>query len=603
MPPLKGSTFVPDMSLRLPAQQPGSGAGASPLSELGPQYITTASEPRLAAHNRSRFQGFNSSTDRRRTTGRQPTYVPSLAMAVPPPRMRSIAPLAPQMPRRQSCDRCHEQKVRCFTDPKDTMYTPRSSVDSEASLGGQQASSFPCVRCKKAGAMCIYSPQLRSGRPRLPRDPSTVPPRKRARRTSRSSCASSRSPTLPLSPSPPLTGMPFPSSNMPLGNLEHPSQHARDYVGSQMTPLLSPATIATHGDHRNTHPLEQQPHPIPDQWLLSPYGTEGVGFSSSMGQLSPYSQTTSAPTIPYFAPTAPTVAASTTENLLAEFPSWMYSDPVESYPEELSEINLRIHRAARALPPLANSLPSLSSPSINEVFDSACSLITLVGRYASTRSSPIQKPAEGPPTGIHPHSATERSISGNFGQTPKALSPAVHSAMDTSICLVAFACYQGLLGVFEDICASFLHYSEELQHPPSPRTPSAATFASSSTTQVVVMVNLISHLLNQLDRAINSLAGSSAPPQPMRVDQAGLPMTALSPTSSWSGKSETGEDAPNAHFGDYELSNSHFNQHGGRPEHRQKATATIFDQMEQRQHTVRTQIKTIKRMIRQSNVI
>ncbi|KAF2281158.1 uncharacterized protein EI97DRAFT_429219 [Westerdykella ornata] len=53
-------------------------------------------------------------------------------------------------PRRQSCDRCHSQKLRC----------------TRASNGGSSNSATGvCNRCLRLGAQCIYSPCLPKGRP------------------------------------------------------------------------------------------------------------------------------------------------------------------------------------------------------------------------------------------------------------------------------------------------------------------------------------------------------------------------------------------------------------------------------------------------------
>lgn len=54
-------------------------------------------------------------------------------------------------PRRDSCDRCHDQKVRCL----------------------KQSGSPRCIRCAKARVRCTYSSSAR--RLRLPKDPSQVP--------------------------------------------------------------------------------------------------------------------------------------------------------------------------------------------------------------------------------------------------------------------------------------------------------------------------------------------------------------------------------------------------------------------------------------------
>ncbi|CAG8959743.1 hypothetical protein HYFRA_00001649 [Hymenoscyphus fraxineus] len=54
------------------------------------------------------------------------------------------------MSQRQSCDRCRQQKVRCFRD--DTL-----GLESSNSFL-QQSSLMQCKRCAKAGVGCIYSP-------------------------------------------------------------------------------------------------------------------------------------------------------------------------------------------------------------------------------------------------------------------------------------------------------------------------------------------------------------------------------------------------------------------------------------------------------------
>jgi hypothetical protein len=64
--------------------------------------------------------------------------------------------------RRQSCDRCHGQKLRC---------TRASNDDTGA-----------CIRCRRQGAQCIYSSCLPKGRPSMYRldgpssDSTTLPP-------------------------------------------------------------------------------------------------------------------------------------------------------------------------------------------------------------------------------------------------------------------------------------------------------------------------------------------------------------------------------------------------------------------------------------------
>ncbi|KAL2170660.1 hypothetical protein VTG60DRAFT_4585 [Thermothelomyces hinnuleus] len=83
-------------------------------------------------------------------------------MAVSPPRSRAVDTEFPCMPRRQSCDRCHEQKVRCVTEgAAGSEALGGIAEEGTQNPGGHVVSSVPCVRCRKAGAVCIYSLAVR----------------------------------------------------------------------------------------------------------------------------------------------------------------------------------------------------------------------------------------------------------------------------------------------------------------------------------------------------------------------------------------------------------------------------------------------------------
>ena len=81
---------------------------------------------------------------------------------------RAGAHLDSPMPRRQSCDRCHGQKVRCFTNGPEEIFEPGGTADDEVSMNGHFVSSYPCMRCEKAGALCVFSGKLPL-EPRRPR--------------------------------------------------------------------------------------------------------------------------------------------------------------------------------------------------------------------------------------------------------------------------------------------------------------------------------------------------------------------------------------------------------------------------------------------------
>ncbi|KAK0628338.1 hypothetical protein B0T17DRAFT_459148, partial [Bombardia bombarda] len=364
----------------------------------------------------------------------------------------------PPMPRRQSCDRCHEQKVRCFTNEQDYVFGPGGTGDADLGQNGQSISAFPCARCKKAKATCIYS-----------RNTFTY------------------------------------SNNLGLGimNSNH-NNHTNFYtpelskVDSHANPQLSPIGIIPHRNQENHMPREHSA--TVDDWLMSPFGPGDARFTNAMPQMSSFSSVATLPNAPFLTELN---AACATDNAVPGY-TMMFPDPVGSYIEELADMTLRIHLATLSLPPLNRTPLSLSSPAVNEIFDATCSLISLVDRYTAEKGAHLTR-HQGHPNYLHPHPNVDSGGELSYVPPSMATSPAVQSAMDASTCLMVFACHQGLLGVFEDMCSSFSVYIRELQQPSSPSTVATTAFISSSTTQIIVMVNLISHLLSRLDRSIGSL--------------------------------------------------------------------------------------------------
>ncbi|KAI9151430.1 Fusaric acid cluster transcription factor FUB10 [Paramyrothecium foliicola] len=87
--------------------------------------------------------------------------------------MASLPSITPMPARRQSCDRCHGQKLRCVRD-------------ANSDLGA-------CMRCLRQGAQCVYSLSLPKGRPSLTRwfDDNSPAVNSRVSTTSDSSSSSS----------------------------------------------------------------------------------------------------------------------------------------------------------------------------------------------------------------------------------------------------------------------------------------------------------------------------------------------------------------------------------------------------------------------------
>jgi hypothetical protein len=141
------------------------------------------------------------------------------------------------------------------------------------------------------------------------------------------------------------------------------------------------------------------------------------------------------------------------------------------------------------------------------------------------------------------------------------------------------SCHQALLGVFDDLSSSLLHLSKQRRHTP-PETPPNAAFLPPYNTQAAVMTNLMSHLLNQLDRAVLSLPGNFNPPLGHH-EHGSMPATA--------GIFGHGQGEPP-------------DLHPGHDTWRGDAAFSLFSGMEQRQMRVRAQVKAVERLLREGHV-
>ncbi|KAL2136490.1 hypothetical protein VTI74DRAFT_3509 [Chaetomium olivicolor] len=508
----------------------------------------------------------------------------TLPRSLPRSLRRPLHSVLPPMPRRQSCDRCHEQKVRCVTEgPNGTLGPGGITEASEADPQGPVVSSVPCVRCRKAGAVCIYSPQLRSGRPRLRRDSSAPPPRKRARRVSRCSSSSPLSPMLSHSMTPPPSSRPstavtFSSSGVGLGILEQPDEHIQAESSPPIPSPLPPPPVATpQCDEMKPARPGPEVASLSEPWLTSLFDSDGSQFLAGMDQLSSISHYQPAPTIssvPLFPGLATEV--STTGSGMSSFP-WSYPNPPDYSLEELSQISLRIHLAGRALETLSRTPVSAPSPVTNDVFDVACSLVNFVERYASQRPLPVSKPPDHPKCTPVP-GCLENYSAGSFGASCPGASPVIDTALDSSINLMIHACHQALLGIFEDLTASSFFQLVETQQPTPPGTPPAASFHSQEH-PALVMANLISHHLDELDRAVSKL--SKNPVAVYRQDW---------PDRRGQGEFSEAYEPPDLHF-------------GGHTTWQGCLSLPLFKDMEQRWLRVRHQVRAAERLFGQPNVM
>ncbi|KAK3298747.1 uncharacterized protein B0H64DRAFT_386075 [Chaetomium fimeti] len=469
-----------------------------------------------------------------------------------PPRSQPLDPVLPPMPRRQSCDRCHEQKVRCVTEgPNGALTLGGIAEEGESNPDGHVVAPVPCGRCRKAGTVCIYSPQLRSGRPRRRRDSNIAPPRKRTRRASRCSSSSSSSQTS-FQPSPPSSShaLSHPFGGMGFNNSEHSQESTHEFVPSRT--VSSPVVTTPICEQITHHSLGLDTPPPTEDWQTPSYHCDST---QSLADMCPVTSFPAGPSVAY-APVFQDPAANlvpAAENIVGGY-SWCLPASSDYFLEELGQINVRIHLAGRALPSPVGAPAPWSWPATNNGFDAACSLIDAVDRFAARRqAAPFSEP---------PNAHTD-------GRT-------IDAALDSSACLMVHACHQALLGIFEHLSAALLLYlAEQQQQQTPPRTPPDATFLPPYQTQAVIMTNLISHLLNQLDRAFLSLSATSNhahsqqhPQQQQQNHKAGV-------LRSMAGFDQGPPPGPS----------------GG-------AADALFSEMAQRQSKVRGQVKAVERLLR-----
>ncbi|KAK0656195.1 hypothetical protein B0T16DRAFT_451799 [Cercophora newfieldiana] len=387
-------------------------------------------------------------------------------MSPPPPTI---------MPRRQSCDRCHNQKVRCFTDGPEEIFTPGGTADDEVNLNGHFVSSFPCRRCKKAGALCIFSPPL--GTTEVDAE-FIVPPR-----VSQKGIDVHNSSVLPRT-----TVTSKIDVNLAIASLNAPTQLDAMHLPTGMMTPVSHLGAEDQGTFGSLGP-----------WLTSAFHTNDMAISYPN---TPYFSASSIVAAPGPMDYDPSLFTSTSANTSSEvlttsdFAWGCQNLDHEDYFQELAEIHRRVHSIGRNARPVT---PSLSPIPVDEVFETGCSLVSLTDRYTASRRSNF------PP-----------------GYTSFSTARAVDDGMETSFCLMAMGCHQIILALFQDIFASF---ADALQHPLS--SSGALVYVATSPSEVDAMVKLASHLLRQLDQSLVGLLSVStvmAPAQAARSPN--------SPTSS-----------------------------------------------------------------------
>lgn len=372
--------------------------------------------------------------------------------------------------------------------------------------------------------------QLRPGRPILPRDPSSnVPSRKRARTaSSRASPSNLTSPShcsAQLSP----TSNPFFSSMMNLGDPSLVSQRSPAFHATSdfpVDPLL--LTSNNNNNNNNTHqhmgfkprglPLRDNSHDdsmlFSQQWLPSPgLHEQDLTFpttpmypnppTSIPGPIQILPQTVVPHETTIFAsptqhsPTAtPTTTVFPTPTTATFSTSGGWDQPVlpNTHLEDLTSICRRVHRATSTLPggPAGASLWPLTAPSVNDLFDAACSLVHLADQHAASKAAAPHTPSTYPFPPSPTPSPTNTNPSPMSSPPPNAGPCGISAALDSAFHILATSCHSTVVAVFDDMAGCFLEYMHQT---------GKDTSTSGVLPQISITVNLMGHLLTQMGRA------------------------------------------------------------------------------------------------------
>jgi hypothetical protein len=192
-------------------------------------------------------------------------------------------------------------------------------------------------------------------------------------------------------------------------------------------------------------------------------------------------------------------------------------EQLELWYEQLIILSNRIHRSARSI--ASHDSPSLTvnSPQVEGLFEVTRTLITTMESLAHYYASQSTKR----PDGLLTNSSSRESLS-----TP-----------DRSVVFLTLACEQKLLGVFEAVCVSIerhvhpegggelnplssqsatapTHLQSSRTGPSSPlgtwKSPSTSEASGPAMAQFAMILQLLSHLLSRLDRALQPLTDDAS---------------------------------------------------------------------------------------------
>ncbi|KAH7303658.1 hypothetical protein B0I35DRAFT_177203 [Stachybotrys elegans] len=358
------------------------------------------------------------------------------------------------MSQRQSCDRCRQQKVRCFWD--------------SASHG---AHGLPrCQRCFKAGVDCVYSSNRK-----LSHD--TSQPTRRNEPTMQNE-----------PPKPPNT------SWFALGFGGIFCQNGPGISGNDLDVSAFPAIADGRGVVPSMDVADLNGWDVSHQvfpWVTSANPRESSQPSAATLEAMLTKEASDTLNGPGERPGSannwetPTSAIFTIANDAPDL-----DDASSALFWQLTGLSLKITRARRRLTGPNAQPPTVSSPEVTEALEYTNTLTDVFNKIVAAASSSDKT------GGIAPSSTTSSSI------TP--------AAIDNSVILLALASHQHLITLLEAICDAVRRCLDSVSASTDRRDPSQGKVGAFSVAHFVMVLQLLMHLINRIDRSLFQVRQHSA---------------------------------------------------------------------------------------------
>ncbi|KAK3318100.1 hypothetical protein B0H66DRAFT_225379 [Apodospora peruviana] len=399
---------------------------------------------------------------------------------------------------RETCNRCRELKVRCRANFSGTIGGTGSGTGPRGAHGpSPDRTVTACLRCSRAGAVCTYGPKQRSGRPRAPsvRAPAS-------NNNSSSSCQKSsahrssvhKPPSGPPSPAISPHNQAFPSSISSGQRSLHSSSF--DWTHILSPPDLLPENFSGGLDSDGITALLDGRRPS---------GSVADTMTTASGH-----DPSSPPPVWDMDPSCDITAQLPSKE---EYPSHRGSeDDMVKDISELMSLNVRIYQLQVQIgttPPMLALCDDIASITrsflgilehmVEKSRESSCHLSNHVDNSA------FPSELSGVPSRHQADDRLEPSLrrqlievtvyaNDNFGSTC--------DTVDASTFLLILACYQRLVDLFKDVCLSIHTNLQEHED-------GGSELQTSTTAQVVMTTELISHLLERLDRGLQRLTATN----------------------------------------------------------------------------------------------